>query len=237
MWPIVAVFLCGLICVVVAFNLDPMVGGWLKEHRVKSWKNVAGKISDYGDWAWLAAAGTVALLGVWRRKRGLVLRGIKRPTLARWQRVLVVMLVASLLAGACANISRAATGRTRPSAKQIPQGFYGVRKDGKWLAGSNKFSSFPSAHTSVAFAFFFPLALRRRRLAAHKGWQWMLALAAIMTASAIGWARVYDGAHHFSDVVTGVWLGISCALWASHFRLRLVWASTQAPRRAAPIPF
>jgi len=70
--------------------------------------------------------------------------------------------------------------------------------------------SFPSDHTTAAFAIAVAVALRFRRL----GW------VALAFAAALAAGRVFDGAHYPSDVVAGAALGSLAALllWAPPLR-------------------
>jgi undecaprenyl-diphosphatase len=85
----------------------------------------------------------------------------------------------------------------------VPQGFYGVRHDSKWLVTKHAFNSFPSGHTAAITAFAVPLWLWRRRLA----------LLVIPAIAAVAASRIYLAAHHLSDVVAGAMLGSVIAIF------------------------
>jgi membrane-associated phospholipid phosphatase len=69
--------------------------------------------------------------------------------------------------------------------------------------------SFPSGHTSVAFAFATSYWLAHRDLEGEPGWPGWLALAG---ATGVGLSRVAAGRHFPSDVVAGAILGAGNAL-------------------------
>lgn len=74
-------------------------------------------------------------------------------------------------------------------------------------AGSGGSPSFPSGHTSVAFA-----AATSLTLAYPK---WYVAVPAFAWASAVGYSRMYLGVHYPSDVAVGAFIGVGSA-WLMH---------------------
>ncbi|HEY5894364.1 MAG TPA: phosphatase PAP2 family protein [Chthoniobacterales bacterium] len=205
------IFLVLGLLTLLTFQLDTPVEHWIHEHRTKVYKDWAGHISDYGDWPWLMAAGA-AVGGIcwWRAKRELT-------------RIILLMMLASTIAGAAANTLRLTTGRTRPNVKHVEQGFYGLRHDGRWLIGSNKFNSFPSGHTATAFGFLavpFFLAFggskRKETLPppdknneVARG-LYIKVVACLLLAGGVvmALARMTIDAHHLSDVCIGAWFGL-----------------------------
>jgi undecaprenyl-diphosphatase len=174
-----------------AFVFDDETAAWVKSVRTKPGKQVAGQISEWGDAPPLIALSVIGFgVAAWRRND-------------RWRRLFAAMLIAGCLAGLGANVIRITAGRTRPNAK-VEQGWYGPYHDGTWLVCKNKFNSFPSGHTSMAFGFFAVLAMGRR-------WAW--AAAGLAAAAAVGASRVYLGVHHLSDVTVGMLLGCWVAWW------------------------
>ncbi|MGB8168215.1 MAG: phosphatase PAP2 family protein [Chthoniobacteraceae bacterium] len=173
--------------VVLGFALDAPFLRWLAQRREAPWEGVAQFVTHAGDWPPLALAVVcgVLLARIFRARRAMTLLG--------------VMFAATLLAGAVVQPVRLLTGRARPQSQKA-EGWYGLRKDGKWIAGKHRYSSFPSAHTTVAAAFLTPLLVigGARCLPV-----WLLALV-------VGWTRVYLGAHHPSDVMAGLILGTGC---------------------------
>ena len=124
-------------------------------------------------------------------------------------RLLLTMVLASTLAGITVNVVRFSAGRPRPST-QVQDGFYGWQKDGKWIIGKQKYQSFPSAHTATAVAF------GGVALFAGLRYGWLIALFGPL----VGCARIYSGAHHFSDVVVATLIGLLFSRWAWKFAER-----------------
>lgn len=76
-------------------------------------------------------------------------------------------------------------------------------------------NSFPSDHATLMFALAFSLILSRR----VAGW------ALLLLAIAVGWGRVYLGAHWPGDILGGAVLGAVCAVVLSRIDVRhLIWA-------------
>lgn len=180
-----------VVLAVVSFAFDDACWAWIREHQQSGLLRLAGILSKYGDWPELMLMG---LLGVavawWARRRKAV-------------KVLLCMLIASTIAGGVVNTVRLTTGRSRPNAVQIPQGWFGLRRNGEWLLFKNKYHAFPSGHSASAFAFFGVLAFAYRRI----GW------CSLGPAAAIGWSRIYLGAHHLSDVLVGMIVGMVFAYY------------------------
>ncbi len=153
-------------------------------------------VSRYGAWHWLMGAAAAGLAVTWWRGR------------YDWMRLLVAMMIASSIAGLSADCLRGLTGRTRPNAS-APQGWYGVRHDGKWLIGQHAYNSFPSGHTSAAMAFATVLWLVHRKRGALL----------LLVAAAIAVSRLYLRDHHLSDVVAGTFLGAGTAIVARYYLL------------------
>ncbi len=173
--------------VIMGFALDASFLRWLALRRVQPWEGFVQIVTEAGDWPWLALTVVCGVLiaRVFRARRVMTL--------------LCVMFTATLLAGAIVQPLRVLTGRARPHPEKVG-GWYGLRKEGKWIAGRHRYSSFPSAHTTVVAAFVTPLVV-------IGGVRW---LPVFLLALAVGWSRIYLGAHHPSDVMVGLILGIFC---------------------------
>lgn len=191
-----------------AFRLDAPVRAWQLAKGERPLRAVAAALSRYGDWPPLAGAivGT-ALVARARRSRRVVMG-------------CVILLTASILAGAIVNPLRAATGRARPS-KKIEAGWYFARHEGRWLVGQHAYSSFPSAHTTIAFAFAAALFVAGPAAGAT----------GILIAASIGWSRLYLGVHHPSDVMAGAILGSTCG-WVILRSARVRWWTWRAASAA-----
>jgi membrane-associated phospholipid phosphatase len=76
------------------------------------------------------------------------------------------------------------------------------RVDGHLLMGNN---SFPSGHTTTAFALFSLLSFDNRRV------RWQILF--FFLALAVGYSRIYLGQHFFKDVLIGALLGYATSLF------------------------
>jgi membrane-associated phospholipid phosphatase len=181
---LVGIVLCGL-----SFLADQSVIQWVKVHDWKPLKNIAGFLSEWGDWPELMLFGGIGLGLAWLARRRVVCK------------ILLCMMIAATISGAMVNSVRLLTGRARPNNTEATQEWNGLWKGGEFLLFHSKYHSFPSGHTGAAFAFFgVPLFADRRR-----GW-W-----ALIAAAAIAWSRIYLNVHHLSDVVVGALVGLVTA--------------------------
>jgi undecaprenyl-diphosphatase len=178
---------------VAAFAGDAACLQWMRAHQNQTASSWASKLSEYGDWPELMAYGSVVLAIAWVRRAG------------RLVHLIACMMLASTLAGATVNSIRLLSGRTRPSEREIRDGWYGLWYGKTFLLRKNKFHSFPSGHTASAFAFFGTVAW------AHRRWGWLL----LSVAGAIAWSRLYLSAHHLSDVIVALIIGLflSFVVW------------------------
>ena len=109
-----------------------------------------------------------------------------------------------------------------------------VRRPRPWVAYEGdlvclqpvRSTSFPSGHTSIAFATATSLTLVYPR--------WYIALPAYLWAGAVGFSRMYVGAHYPSDVLAGALVGTGTALLVHYIRQR-VWQQSGHPTPAAAI--
>lgn len=129
-----------------------------------------------GDGIFMAALGIIMFL-VGKRKLGLLL------------------ILSFLLSGLLAQTIKRIEQKPRPGAyfKQ-PERIH--RVDDKLLKGNN---SFPSGHTTTAFATFSLLAFSTRNKAVQ--------LFFFIVAVVVGYSRIYVGAHFPEDVLAGAALG------------------------------
>ncbi len=173
-----------------SFLWDAQVVAWVAAHSSREMSHVASLFSYWGDFLPIVGLLLVLYAIAWQMRRRFFMR------------ILEVMLGCAVAGGLSANILRVLTGRARPSAK-VPPGWYGLRDHGAWIAGKFDYSSFPSAHTAVAIACVVPLWL----LLPPRG-RIFIALPATLIALCIAASRILLNAHHLSDVLTLVWLGI-----------------------------
>jgi membrane-associated phospholipid phosphatase len=110
-----------------------------------------------------------------------------------------------------ANAFKALSGRQRPSFADGVDGWWGpaglVKRYGAGQAG--KYVSFPSGHTTNAFALATVIALQYRQ----RAWVPVLAYA---VASAVGLSRMTSDLHWASDVFCGALLGQAIARLVVH---------------------
>ena len=131
----------------------------------------------------------------------------------RWRDLLVVPIALALELTVFLTVNEIVR-RPRPSVKRlgmVPTTF-----------------SFPSGHTAATVVLYGAIVLlatlrMRSRLVKVLGWMWV-GLAAVM----VGYARVYRGMHHVTDVTTGALVGMAS--------LTLAVAATRASSLAAQLP-
>jgi membrane-associated phospholipid phosphatase len=114
------------------------------------------------------------------------------------------------VSGALAQVIKHVVGRTRPLDSVLTSGPFSFHP----FSTVNRLASFPSGHTTSAFAAAIALGLMMPRL---RG-------ALLLLASAIGISRVLVGQHYPSDVVAGAALGALVS-----FELARLWARSPAP--------
>lgn len=149
-------------------------------------------ISRYdGTWQWAGNVGVVALAGF--VTADLALRQDAARTMAA--------LEAGLWAAGVTEVVKAAVGRARPVLYTADAA--GAADN----AGSAR--SFPSGHTSVAFAFASTYWLARRDLHGKPG---VLGWLVVGAAAGVGVSRVAAGKHFPSDVLAGAVLGTASGL-------------------------
>lgn len=178
---------------IAAFLGDDACMQWMQAHQNRTASSLASRLSNFGDWPELMVYGSVALAIAWTCRA------------RRLAHAILCMMLASTLAGATANSIRLLSGRTRPSEREVRNGWYGLWYGKTFLLRKNKFHSFPSGHTASAFAFFGTVAWAYRR------WGWLF----LTVAGAIAWSRLYVNAHHLSDVVVALIFGLllSFVVW------------------------
>ena len=207
LWALLLVGLC-----LASFLADDAVAAFftrLHSHSLNHW---AAALNYVGDWPFHTTLGlAVAAAARWAGRKSLM-------------RLFLAMVLASTMAGVAVNAVRFTTGRPRPNA-HVRDGFYGMKKDGQWIAWENKYKSFPSAHTATAAAFAGVALFAGIRCG------WLIALFGPL----VGCARIYSGAHHFSDAVTATVLGLLFSCWAWRFVERR-WVNSKEQPCRAPLP-
>jgi len=181
--------MAGIIVCWLSFLCDQPVIQWVKAHQLKSVKDVAGFLSNWGDWPELMLFGCIGF-------------GLACLTRSRFVcKVLLCMMIAATISGAVVTSFRLLTGRARPNNTEATQEWNGLWQGRELLFDKSKYHSFPSGHTGVAFAFFGVAFFANRRY----GW-W-----ALLAASANAWSRIYLNVHHLSDITVGALIGLVTA--------------------------
>lgn len=114
---------------------------------------------------------------------GLILRNPKL------RKVAGVVLLAGIVAGLSVNVLRPAFGRARPGSG-MANGFYGPSME-------HRFNSFPSGHTTTAWATAVSASMTVPALS----------VPAIAWATGVSMSRMYQNSHYLSDVLAGTALG------------------------------
>lgn len=148
--------------------------------HIRFWWFYAGELSRYGAFE----RGTLLLVGI------LLVGGYLKKNW-NWRRAAIACLLACLFAGLTVNLVKCTTGRPRPNAGVMRDGFYGPHSD-------NDYKSFPSAHaatsmaTAACLASVFP----------------SLSIPLYLFEGGVALSRVYVKGHYFSDVLVGSMIGL-----------------------------
>jgi undecaprenyl-diphosphatase len=159
---------------------------------------VTGILTRSADTLGIIAAALVVLVVLWTRRR------------LTHMAVLVTGLAVELSAFLTVN---ALIGRDRPAV---------VR-----LGSTPSTSSFPSGHTAATLVLYGAIALAVSATARTFVWRALAWLAAAVMPVVVGFARVYRGFHHPTDVFFGLVLGLAALLVAVLAVDR--WTGGQAP--------
>ena len=135
---------------------------------------------------------------------GVGLYGVGR--IARWKEVADLGLhgtEAVALSGSITALLKGIAGRGRPyvSGDTNPHDF----KFGRGFRGGGQYASFPSGHSTVAFAAAAAVTSESRRWWPHE--QWIVAPVMYGGATLVGLSRMYNNAHWASDVALGAAIG------------------------------
>jgi len=160
---------------------DRAVNDWMQDHR-SSRSDAVARVFRHGGQpeVFLTVGGGILAAGVVTRDAGLRRSGA---------RVLVSVAVAGLTTAAI----KEALGRVRPAETSDPYLFRPF----------SRHESFPSGHTTMAFALATSLSAE-----IHRPWATALLYAG---AAGTGWSRANDQRHWLSDVLGGAVVGITAA--------------------------
>jgi undecaprenyl-diphosphatase len=154
-------------------------------HRHADLDTVTGLLTRSADTLGIIAGAVVVLAVLWTRRRWTEMG------------VLVTALAVELSAFLAVN---ALIGRDRPAV---------VR-----LGSTPSTSSFPSGHTAATLVLYGAVALFVSATARAVVWRALAWLAAVVMPLLVGFARVYRGFHHPTDVFFGLVLGFAALLVA-----------------------
>lgn len=181
-----AAFLAGSIALSTA---DVRITRSMLAHHDSTLNSVARNFGRLQEGTWMV--GNLALYGIGRLAH--------LPTLAD---ISFHAAEAVALGSVASQVIRGPLGRSRPYYSN-----YEDQYDFHWFQGftQKKFRAFPSIHTASAFAAATVYTLETQRRA--PGAVWFVAPVAYVIAAGPGLARLYDGQHWASDVLSGAFLG------------------------------
>lgn len=167
----------------VAQNIDIDILKGINPQNPNSdvWKAASGSV----DWVKGAVSFGTLGYGLITKDKGMQQNGCE-------------LLLSSGISIASATLLKIAFDRTRPAVKYPGEVFVNSTTTGK---------SFPSGHTSGAFALATTLTLQYKK--------WYVALPAYLWAGSVGYSRMYLGKHYPSDVLAGAAVGAGSS-WLSH---------------------
>lgn len=145
-------------------------------------------ITELGDSLWMAIALVIAYV------MGVTMKAIK-PKSAFWQPIpnrSVFVFAAVAVSGVAVLIIKGIVGRARPYLFDT-EGPFGFNP----LSFESLYASWPSGHTTTAFAFATALILLNSKL------KWVMIPFAVLA----GYSRMALGAHYLADVIAGATLG------------------------------
>ena len=192
----------GLVLAAAAFWFDAPVLRWMTAQQTPGARAFMRSVSWWGDWP------SHVLLGL----AGALIAHFVGSR--RWLAIFAAMVIACAVAGTVNRVIKIAAGRARP-AVQVDAGWNGPRF-------SSKYHAFPSGHTAASTAFFAALVVARGSI----GWFF------VPIPILIGFSRLYLGAHHLSDVVFAMMLGVVCAVMITPYvRSRIDRSAVSDPQR------
>ncbi|HEV2095432.1 MAG TPA: phosphatase PAP2 family protein [Chthoniobacterales bacterium] len=174
--------------------LGERVAVWFHAHATSGWTEFARLMSSFGSVAFLAGASAVSVI-LSLRKRA-------------WS--FAVMLAVTMLGRSLLNLLlKHIFHRHRPGLENP-------------LVTLNSFG-FPSGHTMGASLFYGLLALWAMQLTSRTAVRVLIAMAAALVIAAVGWSRIYLGAHYLTDVLGAIAASIA---W-----LTVCWTGLETFRR------
>lgn len=135
---------------------------------------------------------------------------------------------AVVLGSSVTGILKGVTGRTRPVLGSRDADDFRFRRG----FGRGESASFPSGHTTAAFAFATALTTETARL--HPRLAWGVGAASYTLATGVGVARVYTHHHWASDVALGAGIGTLAGFAVDRLSHRVRSDATQGPNMLIP---
>ncbi len=176
-------FVLAVLVVVVLMPNDLLILDWMRRKEagcgLSMLNQAARELSYWGDFMGFNMLVFAGLGLTARLRRSLFFR-----------RLVIAAVIGTVACGTLANVSRALTGRARPSYKGEP-GFYGPT-----LSASRQ--SFPSAHTATAFGASVPVAVALPPVGVPM----------MIVSAGVSWSRMHNNRHHPSDVLTSILLSL-----------------------------
>lgn len=177
-----------VLCLLVIIPLDDDAGQLLRFGPDSAAQKIAGVISKRGDfYNWCMALVVAFFAWGWLRRS------------KKWQLLALAMLMSCASAGLLSLSVRITSGRPRP-ALGVADGLYGPRfkpHKGGFLFFDYDYQSFPSGHTTTAFATAAPVAVVAPAIGVP-----------LLGASAVvAWSRFQLNRHHPSDLYVGALFG------------------------------
>ncbi|MEP6649851.1 MAG: phosphatase PAP2 family protein, partial [Lapillicoccus sp.] len=119
--------------------------------------------------------------------------------------VAVIPAIAIAIQATVFVVATAVTGRDRPEVEHLDP--------------APPTSSYPSGHVGAATALYFTLAALCQRIR-NPALRWVLTVVCLLIPFLVGYARLYRGMHHLTDVIVGFVNGIVCAVLAWNYLRR-----------------
>jgi undecaprenyl-diphosphatase len=158
---------------------------WLATHRDSGLDALTNALSRSADtMGIIAVALVVSIVLAWRR----------------WWRHLAILVTGLALELSVFISVNAIVGRDRPPVER--------------LGATPSTGSFPSGHTAATLVLYVTIALIVSETARAVVWRALAWLAAVLMPVAVGFARVYRGFHHPTDVLFGALLGCTALIIA-----------------------
>lgn len=161
------------------------VNRWFQERRTPTGESVTHVMSTIGNTEYvIGVAVLVSLVVLWRTRR--------------WWYAAIPLLAISLQSTIFV-LAAWTVGRSRPNVERLDP--------------TPPTSSYPSGHVGASTALYVAFALMATRIENVVARR-VLVVLCVVVPFLVGFARIYRGAHHVTDVVVGLFNGVCCAALA-----------------------